>query len=70
MIEFPQVFDPKVYQNAIAIFQRYNSRLCEFFHSRGVPIDPLNLADDLWQNHGYPRRAPVDPRLMAPDYRD
>jgi RIO kinase 1 len=70
LIDFPQAIDPGINRNAFAIFQRDISRLCEYFRSQGVPVDPHSLAEDLWQKHGYPRRAPVDPRVMAPDYLD
>ena len=68
LIDFPQAIEPGVNRNAYAIFQRDIHRLCEYFQSQGVPCDPLRLAKDLWQKHGYPVKLPIDPRLMAPDH--
>ena len=67
LIDFPQAIDPEVNRNAYAIFQRDIQRLCEYFQSRGLTTHPRQLAEDLWQKHGYPLSAPVDPRLMADD---
>lgn len=68
LIDFPQAIDPGINRNAFTIFQRDITRLCEYFQSQGIPTHPRQLAENLWQKHGYHLRSPIDPRIMAPDY--
>jgi RIO kinase 1 len=64
LIDFPQAIDPVVNRNAYAIFKRDLTRLCEYFQDQGLSCDPCQLAESLWQKHGYPVRPSIDPRLM------
>ncbi len=70
LIDFPQAIDPDVNRNAYAIFRRDLIRLCEYFQSQSVNCDPVHLAKDLWQKHGFNIKSPIDPRLISPDYND
>jgi RIO kinase 1 len=64
LIDFPQAIDPEVNRNAYAIFKRDLVRLCETFQDQSLSCDPRQLAESLWQKHGYPIRPSIDPRLM------
>lgn len=66
LIDFPQAIDPQVNRNAHAIFRRDISRLCEYFQSQGLNCEPINLADQLWQKHGFKIQPNVDLRLLEP----
>jgi RIO kinase 1 len=67
LIDFPQAIDPEINRNAYAIFTRDISRLYEAFQGQGVDCESHQLAESLWQKHGYPIRPLIDPRLMAPE---
>ena len=51
LIDFPQVIEYRTNTNAYAILQRDIKRVCEYFVSQGVQVDPHVLANDLWTRH-------------------
>jgi len=53
IIDFPQAINPNQNPNAFTIFQRDMNRVCEYFNSQGVKVDPHALANDIWLSHGY-----------------
>ena len=70
LIDFPQAVDPNVNRSAYAIFKRDISRLCEYFQSQGVRCEPVRLAEQLWEKHGYQIQPYADPRLVDLDFDD
>jgi len=64
LIDFPQVVSPQRNRNAYAIFERDVTRLCEYFISQGLSLNPRRLAADLWTAHGYRVRPEVHPGLL------
>jgi len=64
LIDFPQVVSPDDNRAAYAIFQRDVRRLCEYFISQGLALQPGRLAADLWTAHGYRLVQEFDPRLL------
>ncbi len=64
VIDFPQVVSPKQNRNAYAIFERDVRRICEYFAEQGIESNPKQIAEDMWQAHGYRVQTPVDPRLL------
>jgi len=52
-IDFPQSINPNRNPNAYSIFQRDVFRICEYFTTQGLKIDPLGLAEDLWIKHNF-----------------
>ena len=70
LIDFPQAIDPNVNRNAYAIFRRDITRLCEYFQSQGMTLNPREIAKSLWQKHGYDSVPKIDPRLLEPEFVD
>ena len=70
LIDFPQAIDPLVNRNAYAIFRRDITRLCEYFQSQGIMCDPIKLADQMWEKHGFEIHPNVDLRLLEPVFDD
>ncbi len=68
LIDFPQAIDPRVNRNAYAIFRRDITRLCEYFQSQDLDCNPISLADQLWEKHGYSIRPSIDPQLIEMDF--
>jgi RIO kinase 1 len=62
LIDFPQVVPPEVNPAAWTIFLRDVTRICQYFHSQGIPSNPRKLATDLWTSHGHRVIKEVDPR--------
>jgi RIO kinase 1 len=60
LIDFPQVVQPHVNQNAYAIFQRDVHRVCEYFQEQGVRVNAARLARDLWKGRGFPTAPEPD----------
>ena len=54
MIDFPQIVSPTRHPTAWQIFNRDITRLCEYFVSQGLQLDPANLAGRLWRMHSLP----------------
>ena len=55
IIDLPQAVDPRQNPDAWDIFRRDMTRLCQYFQRYGLGRDPLGLAGELWDRHGYPR---------------
>ena len=53
MIDFPQAIDTRVNRAAFPIFRRDLTRLCEYFQAQGSNCDLAQLAEQLWEKHGY-----------------
>ena len=53
LIDFPQAINPNKNPNAYPIFQRDVFRICEYFIGKGLDIDPMKLADELWAENNY-----------------
>jgi RIO kinase 1 len=53
LIDFPQAINPNRNPNAYPIFQRDITRICEYFISQGMELDPEKLAEGLWTAHHY-----------------
>jgi len=53
LIDFPQAINPNRNPNAYPIFQRDMTRICEYFITKGVQIDPIAIAEEMWIRHGY-----------------
>jgi RIO kinase 1 len=70
LIDFPQAINPDENRNAYAIFQRDLLRLCEYFQRGGLDCKPKELANRLWQRHGYAIRPSVHPSLLEPEILD
>lgn len=71
MIDFPQVVPVQDNRNSFVLFQRDIRRLCEYFISQGLTLEPRRLAAELWSAHGLRLAPGVDPRLLdAEDPRD
>ncbi len=64
LIDFPQVISPHQNRNAYPIFERDMRRLCEYFITQGLSLDPQHLARDLWKAHGFRLRPEVHPSLL------
>jgi len=64
LIDFPQAIDPRQNRNALLIFERDITRICEYFARQGVQSDPRQLARKLWKAHGYRVREQVHPRWL------
>ncbi len=67
LIDFPQIVSPQHNRNAYAIFERDVTRLCEYFISQGLSLNPRRLAADLWTTHGNRLQPDVHPRLLDAD---
>ncbi len=65
LIDFPQVLDPQVNQDAYVIFCRDILRVCEYFQDHGLQCHPQALADDLWREKGLTISPDVDPLLIT-----
>jgi len=70
LIDFPQAIDPAVNRNAYVIFRRDISRLCEYFQSQGLRLNPPKLAETLWLDHGYATHPSIHPSLLEPEVLD
>jgi len=70
LIDFPQAIDPRVNSSAFPIFKRDLTRLCEYFQSQGVSCDPAQLAEQLWEKHGYIPNASVNASLVETEFED
>jgi serine/threonine-protein kinase RIO1 len=64
LIDFPQVISPHQNRNAYPIFERDMRRLCEYFITQGLSLDPQHLARDLWKAHGFRLLPEVHPSLL------
>ena len=53
LIDFPQAINPDRNPNAYIIFQRDVIRICEYFNKQGLQTDPIKLAENLWDTHGF-----------------
>ena len=69
LIDFPQFIEPRKNQEALPIFVRDVTRICEYFSRQGVPSNPIKLAHSLWTAGGYHVTAEVHPSLLNPDDR-
>ena len=67
LIDFPQVVAPKDNRNALRIFSRDVTRLCEYFSHQGVGSNPRQIVNDMWARHGYRLREEVHPRDLDPE---
>jgi RIO kinase 1 len=66
LIDFPQSINPNRNPNAFSIFQRDIYRICDYFTTHGVKVDPTKLAYDLWQNHGFS----IEPNILWEESED
>jgi len=64
LIDFPQAINPHENRNALRIFERDVTRLCEYFSRQGLRTYPRSLAADLWKKHGLSIKPDVHPRLI------
>ncbi|OGO29663.1 MAG: hypothetical protein A2Z16_15200 [Chloroflexi bacterium RBG_16_54_18] len=69
LIDFPQVVDPHTNQDALPIFVRDVTRICEYFSRQGVRSNPVKLAHSMWAARGYQVIREVHPSLLNPDDR-
>ncbi len=53
LIDFPQVVSSSEHPAAWEIFLRDITRVCAYFDSQGVEVEPQKLAVELWSSHGY-----------------
>lgn len=67
LIDFPQVVAPKDNRNALRIFSRDVTRLCEYFYRQGVDSNPRQIAEDMWTRHGFHVREDIHPRDLDPE---
>lgn len=67
MIDFPQVVAPRDNRNALRIFSRDVTRLCEYFPRQGVTSNPRRIAEDMWTRHGYHVREEIHPSHLDPE---
>jgi RIO kinase 1 len=67
LIDFPQVISPRQNMNALSIFQRDVSRVCEYFSKQGVKSNSRKIAADIWTSRGYPMSDEIDIRLLDAD---
>lgn len=51
LIDFPQAVDPRVHPDALPLFRRDVTRLCQFFRRYGIDSDPDALAEGMWERH-------------------
>jgi RIO kinase 1 len=65
LIDFPQAVSPRENPEALAIFERDVTRLCQYFTRQGVSADARAIAADVWARHGPP--APDPAELLPPD---
>jgi len=64
LIDFPQAINPHENRNALRIFERDVTRVCEYFIHQGLRTNPRALATDLWKKHGLRLMPDVHPRLL------
>lgn len=64
LIDFPQVVSPRENRNSFVIFERDVTRLCEYFITLGLELEPSRLATDLWKANGFRLRPEVHPGLL------
>lgn len=64
LIDFPQVVSPGINRNSYAIFTRDVVRICEYFISQGLRLNPHRLAADLWTSHGFHIRPDIHPGML------
>jgi len=67
LIDFPQVVAPKDNRNALRIFTRDVTRLCDYFARQGVDANPRSVIEDMWTRHGYHVREDVHPLYLDPE---
>lgn len=67
LIDFPQVVAPKDNRNALRIFSRDVTRLCEYFSRQGVESNPRQIVEAMWTRHGYHVREEVHPLYLDPE---
>lgn len=70
LIDFPQVVLPDENPSSWNIFYRDVVRVCEYFSSQGVKVDPKKIAMDLWTGHGYKVGKQVHPKYLDPENPD
>ena len=64
LIDFPQVIDPHTNRNALRIFERDITRVCEYFARQGVRSNPRRITADLWTAFNFRLAPEVDPRYL------
>jgi RIO kinase 1 len=64
LIDFPQAINPYENRNALRIFERDVTRVCEYFARQGLRTNSHQLATDLWHKHGHRLSPEVHPRLL------
>jgi RIO kinase 1 len=67
LIDFPQVVAPKSNRNALRIFTRDVTRLCDYFAHQGVTSNPRQLANEMWSRHGFQMREEIHPIYLDPE---
>ncbi len=67
LIDFPQVVAPQDNRNALRIFLRDVTRLCEYFSRQGVDSNPRRQAEEMWTRCGYHLREEIHPRDLDPE---
>lgn len=67
LIDFPQAVAPKDNRNALRIFSRDVTRLCEYFSRQGVDANPRRIAEEMWTRCGYHLREEIHPRDLDPE---
>jgi RIO kinase 1 len=70
LIDFPQVVPPEANPLAWTIFLRDVTRICQYFNSQGVRVNPRKLASELWTSHGHQIIKEADPRDLDADNQD
>ncbi len=63
LIDFPQVVDPHINNNARIIFERDVTRVCEYFQRQGVRCDAKATAKRIW-TYKHDESFPIDYDLL------
>ena len=67
LIDFPQVVPPEANPAAWTIFLRDVTRVCQYFRSQGLHLNPRKLAANLWTSHGHRIIKEVHPGQLDAD---
>ena len=70
LIDFPQAIDPDENHNAYRIFCRDVTRVCDYFASQGVKVDPQGLSTRLWKQKNRLINPALDPQYLDPENED
>jgi len=71
LIDFPQVVDLDANPDALPIFERDVTRICEYFNRQGLHTDPHRLVSRLWKAQELSLAPEVDPHFLdAEDPKD